>query len=119
MNNDMRSYGFSLSGLVDHVQHLRQVRTSDLSRGDQVFVKTSNSVYTIRMLNDRQCIVSGGWFDRKGLSPMQTRINGCTWGGSAIKIDIVAACGLCLEFGNRLVTSPIQKILILPHESGN
>jgi hypothetical protein len=58
--------------------------------------------------------VSGGWFDKKGLSPMTTRIAGCTWGGSAIKVDTAAVCGLRLEFGNRLITSTIQKIIHLP-----
>ncbi|MBF8296509.1 MAG: hypothetical protein HW389_3054, partial [Bacteroidetes bacterium] len=59
--------------------------------------------------------VSGGWFDKKALSPVQLKISGCTWGGSAIKIDLIAACGLRIEFGNRLITSPIQKIFVLPH----
>jgi len=48
------------------------------------------------------------------LSSAQLRISGCTWGGSAIKIDLIAACGLRIEFGNRLITSPIQKIFVLP-----
>jgi len=43
---------------------------------------------------------------------MKTTIAGCTWGGSAIKEDIVAACGLHLEFGKRVVTSTIQKVSI-------
>jgi hypothetical protein len=63
--------------------------------------------------------VSGGWFDRHSSSPVRTRINGCTWGGTAIKVDIIAACGLCLEFGNRVVTSSIRSIFILPHGSEN
>jgi hypothetical protein len=48
---------------------------------------------------------------------MQLGIAGCTWGGSAIKIDIVAACGLCLEFTNRLTTSPIQKIFLFRQQN--
>jgi hypothetical protein len=31
-----------------------------------------------------------------------------------IKVDVVAACGLCLEFGNHVVTSPVQKIFFYP-----
>ena len=50
---------------------------------------------------------------------MTVKINGCTWGGSAIKIDIVAAAGLCLEFGNKVRTSPIQKIALFPKGSIN
>ena len=30
-----------------------------------------------------------------------------------IKLDIVASCGLHLEFGNRVVTSPIQKVSVI------
>jgi hypothetical protein len=64
-------------------------------------------------------LVSGGWFDRKGFSPMKVTIRGCTWGGSAIKLDIVAACGLRLEFGNRVITSPIRKVFVFPYGSEN
>jgi hypothetical protein len=40
-------------------------------------------------------------------------------GGSIIKVDIVAACGLSLEFGNRVVTSTIQKIFVVVNGSAN
>ena len=60
--------------------------------------------------------VSGGWFDHEGLSPFKTSINGCTWGGRAIKVDVVAACGLFLEFGNQLITSRIQKVDVVRYE---
>ena len=115
----MQLYGYPLATIANMSEHLRQLRKTDLSSGDRLFVKTANSIYSIRIVNERSCIVSGGWFDKKGLSPVHTRIVGCTWGGSAIKIDIVAACGLCLEFANRLVTTPIQKILVLPYGSEN
>ena len=74
---------------------------------------TLNSTYSIRVLEDGFYSVSGGWFDREGLSPFRTTITGCSWGGSAIKLDIVAACGLHLEFGNRVVTSPIRKVYVM------
>ena len=110
----MEKFGYKLETLVRHAERIPQIRKSDLSSGDRVIVKTQNSIYSIRIMNDGACVVSGGWFDRKGLSPMRTRISGCTWGGSTIKVDIVAACGLRMEFGNRLVTTAIQKIFILP-----
>ena len=111
----MTHYGCDLATLVEQTDRLKQVRKADLQRGDHVIIKTCNSVYSIRVVEDGFCVVSGGWFDRKGLSPMRTTVRGCTWGGSAIKMDIIAACGLCLEFGNRLVTTTIQKIFILPY----
>ncbi len=115
----MAHVGCSLSTLVDQTQQLQQLRKVDLHLGDLLFIKTRNSLYVIRVLNDGFYLVSGGWFDRKGLSPMKTTITGCTWGGSVIKLDIVAACGLRLEFGNRLITSTIQKVFVMPCGSEN
>ena len=105
--------------MVQAVDKLQAMKKADLRAGDWVCVKTRNSVYTIRVLGNGKYAVSGGWFDRKGLSPMITPVAGCTWGGSAIKIDIVAACGLRIEFGNRLITSTIQKIFFLPYGCEN
>ena len=115
----MNAIGNTLDALVRHSNYLQQVRKVDVKPGDRLLVKTCNSVYSIRILKDGACLVGGGWFDRKGLSPMKTRITGCTWGGSVIKVDIVAACGLCLEFGNRLMTTSIQRIFIFPAGSEN
>lgn len=89
------------------------VPRSELQRGDCVIVTTENSIYVIRVLDASNYSISGGWFDRQGLSPAQTSIAGCTWGGSAIKRDTVATCGLRLEFGNRVVTSRIRQILLV------
>ena len=52
----------------------------------------------------------------EGLSPFKTTINGCTWGGRAIKVDVVAACGLHLEFANQLMTTRIQKVDVIRYE---
>ena len=69
-----------------------------------------------RFLGDSTYSVWGGWFDRQGLSPVRLSISGCTWGGSVIKHDIVAARGLRLEFGNRVVTSRIRAIRVIRSE---
>ena len=115
----MMTYGYNLATLVEQTQKLKQVRKAELRMGDRVFVVTCNSIYSIQVLEGGCYLVSGGWFDRKGVSPMKTTISGCTWGGSAIKLDIVAACGLRLEFGNRVVTSMIRKVFVLPNGSEN
>ena len=115
----MEKCGQSLEKIVDSAEHLTQVLKNDLRFGDIILVTTLNSVYTVQVLQDGFYLVSGGWFDKKGLSPMKTTINGCTWGGSIIKIDIMAACGLCVEFGNRVVTTPIQKVCIIPNGGEN
>ena len=109
----------SLSAIVRASDRLREVHKSDLSVGDWVFVKTRTSIYSIHVDSPGVYIVSGGWFDRRGLSPVRTTIPGCTWGGSVIKVDILAAFGLMLEFGNRLITSPIQEIFVLPNARMN
>ena len=106
--------GSSLDQIIASTESLRQVFRKDLCAGASIVVKTHNSSYFARREEDGQFTVRGGWFERKGKSPARTTIRGCTWGGSAIKVDIVAACGLRVEFGNRLLTSPVQKIFVFP-----
>lgn len=114
-----KKFGHSLEKIIDSAEQLKQVYKSDLRFGDLVQITTLNSVYSVQVLQDNLYLVSGGWFDKKGLSPFKTSITGCTWGGSIIKMDIIAACGLCVEFGNRVVTSPIQKVCIFPYGGEN
>ena len=115
----MRGFAHSLDKIVESADNLKQVRKADLRFGDLVLITTRNSVYSVRVLDDNLYLVSGGWFDLNGLSPMKIRINGCTWGGSIIKFDIIAACGLHLEFGNRVVTTAIKKICLMRHDNQN
>lgn len=103
----------SLEKIVEETVRLKEVRKTDLQFGDLVIIRTRNSVYSVFVLDADFYLVSGGWFDRKGLSPMKATISGCTWGGSIIKVDVLAACGLRLEFGNRVLTTPIQKVYML------
>jgi hypothetical protein len=93
---------------------LLEVKKNQLKAGDHIILKTYNSTYKIMVDTDGKYIVSGGWFDKNNMSPLKTTINGCTWGGSVIKTDIIAACGLFLEFGNKLKTSRIKEIFIFP-----
>ncbi|MCG3121541.1 MAG: hypothetical protein ALAOOOJD_04675 [bacterium] len=115
----MPQYAHSLDAIIAQSEQLKQVRKNELHAGDWIVVVTLNSIYSIRVGEEGWYTVSGGWFDREGVSPMRTTIAGCTWGGSILKADIVAACGLSLEFGNRVVTSTIQKIFIVPHGGEN
>ncbi|MCU0645083.1 MAG: hypothetical protein MUC94_12575 [bacterium] len=110
----MKRLGQSLDKIVESSAQLQQVRKSELQFGDVVIITTLNSVYHVQVLDKGHYLVSGGWFDKHNISPLETTIAGCTWGGSIIKIDIIAACGLCVEFGNRVVTSPIQQICMIP-----
>jgi hypothetical protein len=109
-----RKIAYSLEKIVNNALRLDQIPKDGLQAGDKVLITTQNSVYSIHVLENGVYQVSGGWFDKNGVSPMTITINGCTWGGKIIKKDIIAALGLCLEFGNRLVTSPIQKACVIP-----
>jgi hypothetical protein len=102
-----------LDALVKQAERLEGVRKADLRGGDWILVNTLNSLYSIYVLGDGNYRVSGGWFDREGKAPATITINGCTWGGHAIKSDMVAACGLCLEFGNWVITTRIQGIRLI------
>jgi hypothetical protein len=102
--------------MLDQVGRIESVRKADLRKGDRLLVSTENSVYSIRVHEDATYSISGGWFDHQGLSPARIPIAGCTWGGSVIRCDIVAACGLRLEFGNRVVTSPIREVRVVREE---
>ncbi len=103
----------TMNAILEHGRLAQPVQKSELRRGDRVVVATENSVYCISVLGDSTYSVWGGWFDRQGISPVRLSISGCTWGGSVIKHDIVAACGLRLEFGNRVVTSRIRAIRVI------
>ena len=110
----MTAFQPTLGAAVAQADQLSEVLKDDLQWGDRVLVTTGNSTYSIQVIEDDWYSVSGGWFDRQCLSPWRTTITGCSWGGSAIKLDIVAACGLHLEFGNGVLTSAIQEICVIP-----
>lgn len=103
----------TVNAILDQVGVSQPARKRELGRGDWVVVTTENSVYSIQVLENSTYLVRGGWFDRQRMSPVQLSIAGCTWGGSVIKNDIVAACGLHIEFGNRVLTSRIREVLVI------
>jgi hypothetical protein len=107
----------TLDAVVEQARSLDEIRKTDLRCGDRVLVSTRNSLYTLWTLGDGHYWVWGGWFDRRGISPQRVAINGCTWGGSAIKPGIVAAPGLRLEFGNTVLTTRIRKVCMIRAEA--
>ena len=111
----MKNAGPDLITLIERSRQLQGVRRADLHAGDVVLVATRNSVYALHVLDQATYLVSGGWFDREGLAPLRTTVTGCTWGGCVLQSDVVAVCGMCLEFGNRVVTSTIQKVCVFRH----
>jgi hypothetical protein len=115
----MPKYGYNLEKIVSRMDSVQHVPRESLQQGDLIYIKTLNSVYTIRKTENNLYEVSGGWFDRKGMSPATMTIRGCSWGGSIINISMVAACGLYLEFGNNLITSPIREIIVVKSNQMN
>ncbi len=103
----------TLSTIVEHARWNTAIRRNELTEGDQIVVTTRNSTYMMWFLGGNEFAVRGGWFDQQGLSPMVIRINGCTYGRSAIRHDVVAAIGLFLEFGNNVRTTRIQELKVL------
>jgi hypothetical protein len=103
----------TVRAIAENAESREQVRKRDLHCGDRVLVRTGNSSYTIWVLAEDLYWVWGGWFDRRGVAPQRVAIKGCTWGGSALKSDVVAARGLCLEFGNRVLTTPIREVRVI------
>ena len=82
--------------------------------GDVVVLYTSNSVYRARQLSDGRFAVSGGWFDKHYAAEFITSITGCTWGGKCINREFVGSCGMRVEFGNRVITSVLQRVVRIP-----
>lgn len=113
----MTAIAHTLATRVEQGRTLEEVRKKDLRAGDRVLVTTRNSVYIIWVLDEGVYCVSGGWFDLRRISPQKMGISGCTWGGTAIKQDIVAACGLHLEFGNSVRTTRIRHIRVIPAQA--
>ena len=96
---------------------IQGVRTSDLCAGDWVIVRTKNSVYSLTALGEGRFTAIGGWFATSGGGADGTpvRINGCTWGGHAIATNIVAAPGMCIEFGNGVRTTRVREVQLIRH----
>ena len=117
LEGELADAAYTLDALVEHSRSLEEIRKDELRCGDRVVVTTRNSRYTIWALGDGHYWVWGGWFDRRGVSPCRVTINGCTWGGSAIKHDVLVARGLFLEFGNRVLTTRIQNVCVIPAQA--
>jgi len=66
-------------------------------------------------MDDGRFAVSGGWFDQHYDREFITSITGCTWGGKCINREFVGSCGMRVEFGNRVLTSVLQRVVCVPH----
>ena len=102
-----------LEQMAESALDLKGVRRRDIRAGDRLVVSTLNSRYCLTACDDGLFLAAGGWFDRSHKAPVRIAINGCTAGGKAIYRNLVAAPGLFLEFGNRVVTTRIQRTRLI------
>jgi hypothetical protein len=86
--------------------------------GDWVVVRTKNSVYALSAAGDGTFHVAGGWFHAHDAEATPVRVAGCTWGGRALHTGLVAAPGMCLEFGNGVRTTRIREVRLIRGEVG-
>jgi hypothetical protein len=104
--------GVSLESLTAMSKAIHGVWKDDVEMGDRLVVETRNSTYVLEALGDSVFVVSGGWFDRTPRDAREVRIVGCNWGGSCVDVRLAAAPGLCLEFSNGVVTSPVRRVAV-------
>ena len=105
----------TLDAITKHARLDQVIQKSDIHWGDRVIVKTRNSTYCLLALGDDTFAVSGGWFEKNASGAVG--VNGCTYGGRAILHDVVAGCGLFLEFGNNVLTTRIRDVRVVPREA--
>jgi hypothetical protein len=108
-----RSSGTPLDRLLALAADPESVTRTDLDLGDTVVITTRNSTYALCTAGNDRFAVTGGWFEHNGGSPQMAQVNGCTWGGSAIRHDLVAAPGLFLEFANGVRTTRIHSVRVI------
>ena len=87
----------TLDRIAAHASRIEGIREHDVTPGDWVIIKTRNSTYVLAALGNGTFRVTGGWFAASGLDQSSVRILGCTWGGSVIHTQLVAAPGMCVE----------------------
>lgn len=103
-----------LDDLARAADRLEGVRRDELGPGDRLLVATRNSVYSLERLPDGAFRVAGGFFLRTQGGPVRLAVSGCTVGGRALFVDLVAAPGLFLEFGDGTRTTRILDVRRLP-----
>ena len=102
----------TLESLSERARAIDGVWADDLEVGDQLIVRTQNSLYRLIALGDGSFRVDGGWFTAQGLESVAVRIVGCTWGGRAILTGLVAAPGMCIEFDNTVQTTNVREVRV-------
>ena|SRR5688572_32131892 len=103
----------TLEHLIAAAETQDGVKFSDLQSGDWIVVRTKNSTYTLATLGDGTFMASGGWFAAERAEDRPVQIRGCTWGGSALLVRMVAAPGMCIEFANGVRTTRAREVRLI------
>ncbi len=103
----------TISQLAEAAHKQDGVRPADVHPGDWVIVRTKNSTYTLSAIGDGSFVVSGGWFAAERTEGQAIRVRGCTWGGSALLQQMVAAPGMCIEFENGVRTTRAREVRLI------
>lgn len=108
----------TLTRLATAAPGLDGVWKHDTRQGDWIIVRTKNSTYALAVQDDLTVVVSGGWFETVAPGEHRVRISGCTWGGSAILTGMMAAPGMCIEFGNGVRTTRVREVEVIRDVAG-
>ena len=93
------------------------VYVKDIPVGDVIFIKTQNTLYSLRRVDWDTCEIYGN----KRYCPFPTKcvVYGSTWGGSMIKVNFIGI-GMHLEVGlleektcKTVTTSKIEKVFVV------
>ena len=103
----------SIDRLAAAARDVPGIRARFIEAGDQMVVRTKNSVYSLVSLGDGRFQVTGGWFAASGVNGSAVRVVGCTWGRSALLTGMVAAPGMCIEFDNGVCTTRVREVRLL------
>ncbi|HUF47888.1 MAG TPA: hypothetical protein VMM93_08730 [Vicinamibacterales bacterium] len=115
---DDRRVGRTLGRLASVAPDIEGLWKRDARAGDWVLVETRNSTYTLVVQADLSVVVTGGWFAAAPLDEGRVQVSGCTWGGSAILVGMMAAPGMCVEFSNGVRTTRVRTVRVIRDVAG-
>jgi hypothetical protein len=103
----------------------KRIYYDQIPKGSKIKIETQNSIYILKKVgygNGFNTLINGGYFEKTYGKPMKVRINGCTWGGSMLKIGVIEV-NMILEIiieepEKRIGTSWIKDIEVLEYGQG-
>lgn len=115
--NSLEMTESDLVTVIDSEKLQMVLSREDFFENDELIITTKHSRYFIRAVAEGQVLVDGGWFDKHGLSPYITKIEGATWGWGDIYSDIIAKNGMRIKFDNGVVTSQVKQFEVIKAEN--